>query len=339
MKVETHFKLPKVFIVGSGRSGTTLLASMLNASDQIYIPYETDFIARAYPYLQNKTAFDVQDYKLITQLFKKTAKQEGWGMSEEYLLSHLESKSPQTFTDVNSAIYEAFHKQEGTLDLDWGIKAPVLIASLDRICEVCPGAKIVHIIRDGRDVYLSYKKIHESSEVKFGPKGVIATALYWIDGLRRIEQFKNSEKDIDIFELRYRDLLSEPEEKLRELCNFLEIGYRSEMHEKFNENPHNKKVVPSQFKQSFHKKLIGGLDPNNTEKYLSKMSESELFQFELVAAPYLVKYGYQLQYPMVKSILFAPLRSILYSFARLLNNLRYAHRDRQTYNQANRNLA
>lgn len=335
MQQQTMFKLPKVFIVGSGRSGTTLLASMLNASNQIYIPYESDFIARAYPYFHDKICFEVQDYKLITKLFKKTAKQEGWGMSEDYLLSYLQSKSPQTFTEVNSTIYEAFHKQEGTVDLDWGIKAPVLIASLDRIHNVYPNSKITHIIRDGRDVYLSYKKIHESSDVKFGPKGVIANALYWSDGLRRIEQFEKTGKDIDVFELRYRDLLTQPEEKLKELCEFLEIIYATEMHEKFNEAKQNQKVVPSQFKQSFHKKLNSGLDPNNTEKYLSKMSKSELIQFELIAAPYLVKYGYQLQYPILNSVLFTPVRGVLYTLARRLNDWRYAYRDRNMYTQAN----
>ena len=51
---ETKFKLPTLFIVSSGRSSTNLLASILNASEQIYIPYESDFIARAYPHYQHK---------------------------------------------------------------------------------------------------------------------------------------------------------------------------------------------------------------------------------------------------------------------------------------------
>ena len=186
---ETHFKLPAVFIVSSGRSGTTLLASILNASEQIYIPYESDFIARAYPYYQDKTDFTEADYRHIFKTFQLSAKQNGWDLPEETVVAKLKARSPTTFAEVNSVIYESFHLQEKTDQLLWWLKAPVLIASLDRIHQVCPHAKIVHIVRDGRDVYLSYKKVHETSDIKFGPKGVIENALYWVDGLRQVEDF------------------------------------------------------------------------------------------------------------------------------------------------------
>lgn len=325
-------------MVSSGRSGTTLLASMLNASDQLYIPYESDFIARAYPYLKDKDSLDIHDYKLIAKLFKITAKQNGWGMSEKYLIDYLKQKKPRDFAEVNSAIYEAFHVQEGTDQLKWGIKAPVLIASLDRINDVCPTSKITHIVRDGRDVYLSYKKIHETSEVKFGPKGVIANALYWVDGLRRVEELSNSYANVRIFELRYKDLLAEPGKKLHQLCDFLAIKYKPDMHEKFNQNHRNKKVAPDQFQQSIHKKLHGGLDPKNTGKYHAKMSRYDIFTFELIAAPYLAKYCYQLQYPILNSFWFTPIRAFLYFLARLFNDWRYSQRDRKMYRIASKAL-
>lgn len=338
MKRRTRFKLPKIIIVGSGRSGTTLLTSMLNASEQLYIPYESDFIARAYPYFCDKASFNDYDYRLITKLFKLTAKQEGWGMTEKYLFSYLQRKSPQSFAEVNSTVCEAFHEKEGTENLEWGIKAPVLIASLDKISNVCPDSKITHIVRDGRDVYLSYKKIHESSQIKFGPKGVFESALYWVDGLRRVENFSNNKKNISVFEIRYKDLLFEPGKQLKQLCEFLSIKYKRDMYERFSEIDRNRKIVPNQFKQNIHKKLDGGLDPNNTEKYLSKISKFELIRFELIAAPYLAKYGYQLKYPFLKTFWFTPLRSILYALARIFNDWRYARRDRKMYHQASKFL-
>ena len=338
MQQKNKFKLPRIFVVRSGRSGTTLLASMLNAGDQLYIPYESDFIARAYPYFYDKTHFDINDYQLIAKLFRITAKQNGWGMSEQYLLDYLTKKSPQSFAEVNSTIYEAFHVQEGTEELDWGIKAPVLIASLDRINDVCPKSKITHIVRDGRDVYLSYRKVHETSDIKFGPKGVIASALYWVDGLRRVEELSEVRKNVCIIELRYKDLLADPGKKLQQICSFLSIKYKPEMYERFNQNNRNKKVAPEQFQQSIHKKLQGGLDPTNTSKYRTKMTGYELFIFELIAAPYLAKYHYQLQYPILNSFWFMPVRSFLYFFAHLFNDWRYARRDRKMYRMASEAL-
>ena len=122
------FKLPELFIISSGRSGTTLLASILNASEQIYIPYESDFIARAYPRYHDQQQFTEDDYRHLVKIFKLSAKQDGWGMSEDYVLAKLKECFPQTFAEVNAVIYESFHQQEKTEDLSWGIKAPVLIA-------------------------------------------------------------------------------------------------------------------------------------------------------------------------------------------------------------------
>lgn len=331
LEPQTKFKYPKVFIVSSGRSGTTLLASMLNAGEDLYIPYESDFIARAYPYFFDKCSLNSGDYKLITKLFQITAKQDGWGMPEDYLYEFLCQKSPQTFSEVNATICEAFHKREGTEDSEWGIKAPVLIASLDRIIKVLPTSSIIHIVRDGRDVYLSYRKVHETSDIKFGPKGIIANALYWIDGLRRVEDFMKSPDPVSIFELRYESLLAEPSQQLRRLCEFIQIPHKPEMYENFNKSSRNQKVAPDQFKKSIHKKLGGGLDAQNTNKYLAQMSRYELIMFELLTAPYLAKYGYELQYPWMNSIFFSPLRRIIYQLASIFNHWRYGKRDHRIY--------
>ena len=330
-KCQQKFKLPSIFIVSSGRSGTTLLASILNASKQIYIPYESDFIARAYPYYQHKKHFQEDDYKQIIKLFQVTSRQEGWGISQDYLLSCLKDSSPQTFAEVNSVICAAFHQQEKTENLLWGIKMPVLIASLERIRRVCPQAKIVHIVRDGRDVYLSYRKVHDTSEIKFGPRGVVENALYWVDGLRRIEQFRKIYPNSQIYELRYAELLNDPAKELKKLCQYLDIEYQPSMHEDFNSLERNTKVAPEHFMQSIHKKLQGGLDPSNTKKYLSKMSSFEQMTFELIAIPYLIKYDYEIKYPFLNIVLFNPLRGLLYFLARRFNDWRYAQRDRKMY--------
>lgn len=327
------FKAPAIFIVSSGRSGTTLLSSILNASGSVYIPYESDFIARAYPYYFDKQHLHETDYKIISKLFRVTSQENGWGMSEKYLFSYLNSRSPQTFAEVNSAICEAFHKQEKTDGiLLWGIKAPVLIANLERIREVYPTAKIIHLVRDGRDVYLSYKKIHETNQIKFGPRGVVENALYWIDGLRRVENFRKNNQNHQIYELRYDDLLENPSRELTKLCEYLDIQYVPSMHDNFNSIKINKKVAPSHFRETIHAKLTSGIDSKNTRKYKRGMSTAEKIAFELIAIPYLVKYGYETDFNILRTSLLVPFRSSIYYLAKQINNLRYARRDRHRYN-------
>lgn len=329
-----RYKTPEVFVVSSGRSGTTLLSSILNASDQIFFPYESDFVARAYPFYYQKSSLTPADYQNIAQLFQVSSQPKGWGMSENYLSKYLIEQAPRTLTEVMAVICDAFHQQAGTGQLLWGIKAPVLIASLKRIRDVCPQAKIIHVVRDGRDVCLSYQQVHKHAPVKFGPKSVIENALYWIDGLKRVEEFTATYSPQDIYELKYEDLMADPTAALMQLCSYIGIDYRPCMHEDFNAHKRNQKATPDNLGTSIHKNLKGKLDISNTQKYLSKMSVFDRMQYELVASPYLKKYSYPLTYPVLSLRLFSPLRQGLYALARLFNDWRYARRDHTTLKSA-----
>lgn len=185
---------------------------------------------------------------------------------------------------------------------------------------------MIHIVRDGRDVCLSYQAIHKNNKIKekFGPKGVIQNALYWIDGLRRIERLS----DFDIHEFRYEDLITRPEKELTQLCDFIEVEYTSDMYGNQQQSGSNQ-LLSNQLSTTIHKKLSQGLDPKNKKKYKKQMSPLSRFQFELFAAPYLSKYGYELTFPWLNSHIFTPLRLVSYFTARKLNDLRYQRRDRK----------
>lgn len=316
--------------MSSDRSGTTLLRGILNASNQIYIPHESEFIARAYSFYHNKQNFSEDDYKKFVKLFVKTSQKNGWGMTNEYLISYLKERVPQSFADVNSVIYEAYLDQQGLENLQWGIKAPVLIASIERILKVFPEAKIVHVVRDGRDVSLSYRKVRENEKSKFGPKGIFAAALYWIDGLRRVEELYNS----PIYELQYENLLSRPAVEVEKLCTFLGIGYDCSMHEKYQHSNTNKNLILEKHKQTIHSKIDIGIDSTNIKKYLANMSKTDRSIFELIAVPYLDKYQYSIEFQFLRTGFFMPLRGFAYFCARQFNNWRYHRREIRMYNQS-----
>lgn len=328
----SSIKDPILFMVSSGRSGTTLLRSILNASNQIFIPYESDFIGRAHRFYDPKKVLDDQDYEDITSLFKATSREQGWGLDREYLISCLKRYRPQNFSDVNRVINQAYHQKEGTQDLHWGIKSPALIASLQEISDAFPKSKIIHVVRDGRDVYLSYRKVHHDSQVKFGPKRLIPSVLYWIDGLRRVERFKGQ-----VYELKYEDLLTNPDEALADLCAFVGIQYSPEMYQEHHTLDRNQKLVSPKFMRSFHAKAKQGLDPNNVGKFQNEMSKRERFLFELLSAPFLSRYGYPVEFNFLSSPLWNVLRLPLYQLAQLFNNWRYRRRDFQMLERARSN--
>lgn len=323
-------KHPTVFVVSSGRSGSTLLQSILNATQQIYIPQESDFITQAYPFYKDKTSYAAHDYEQLAAFFCLTTVQ-NWGLTKVDIANYLKREKPQTFGEIFASISRQHHQNENTEDLVWGIKRPVLIARLSRILSVYPDAKIVHVCRDGRDVFLSYQAVHKHSTVKFGPKGVIANALYWVDSLRRIEDFQSDQ----VFEIKYEDIISAPDKTLPALFGFLGLEYTPDILREFRNHTRNKQIVPKAFQKDTHTKLFGKLDPTNSKKYKLKMSKSQILLFEILSGSYLQKYNYPIEYQFTQSPFLDFLRKGFYFFARKVNNIRYDFRDKRSFNKAN----
>lgn len=317
-----------VFIVSSGRSGTTLLRSMLNISSEFHIPHESDFIARAYPYFSDKTSFSERDYVQLIKMFFRESYDNGWNLKEEYLLDELKSVQPKSFTEVNETIYHAFLKQNNYYQKRWGIKAPVLIASVNEIVDVFPNAKIIHLVRDGRDVCASYKKVHdESTTSAFGPKSTLTNALYWIDGLRRVRNFPKRDA---ILEIRYEDLVDEPEATIKSVCAFIDIHYEESMCKDYFKKVSNNRLTQKEL-NGIHKNVSSPILKNNKNKFLKALKKKQILLYELLAYPYLKSYDYPLTSIRRDNILFRLVRTVLYQLARTYNNVRYRNRADRLY--------
>ena len=104
----------------------------------------------------------------------------------------------------------------------WGDKTPVYIESIAEIGAVLGDqARFVHLIRDGRDVAVS----RGARAVKRGREATPARdeAETW---KRRIEGARAQAADVDHYlELRYEDLIADPEAVLRKVCEFIELEF------------------------------------------------------------------------------------------------------------------
>lgn len=96
----------------------------------------------------------------------------------------------------------------------WADKTPAYSLHLDFIDKVFPSSQVVHIIRDGRDVVAS----HRSS---WGYKPAVGAADKWrrfVTGARAAGRQLGESR---YHEVRYEDLVAEPERALRTLLDFL----------------------------------------------------------------------------------------------------------------------
>ena len=334
MSIPSHYaesfegeKPSPVFIVSSGRAGTTLLKVILNASEQIYFPQESDFIACAYQSYAKAKSFSEEDYRNIVSIIQIRSR--NWEVDEDRLLEALIQKRPRNFRDLNCAIYDSYLSLKGIDIRRWGNKTVALIASIKKLHKVFPDAQFVHMVRDGRDVRTSYKKVHERHNRPFGPGGVLTAAFYWVDGVRRVKEVRNFE----IYEIRYEDLIEQPEDEMKKLCSFLGIDFIQDMCSAYLETKLNADaILPRQRKQ--HKNIGRQILKNNKEKYKQEMTAGEIFLFELVSAPYLIACGYPLVNQILGKAYFDVIRRPGYALARVFNNCRYSLRYRTNIRKA-----
>jgi Sulfotransferase family len=124
-------------------------------------------------------------------------------------------------------VMESVARQQGAPR--WAVYDPDNVLYLPDIKADLPEALFVHIIRDGRDIAVSLKKMGEFRPVPWNrkPASLEATALYWRwmvqSGRKNGSLFPD-----DYFEVRYEDLVTAPETTLQNIGRFLgqSLDYR-----------------------------------------------------------------------------------------------------------------
>lgn len=213
---------PFPFLVGSGRSGTTLTRAMLDSHPELAVPPETYFItelaANADRY-QGGGGFDVDaflDEILENQWFRR------WELDPEAVRSALRDEPPADYADAIRGVFRQFAAAAGKSR--YGDKTPVYVYELAQLGELFPEARFIHLVRDGRDVAASFM-----DQAGMRPNGVAEAALLWrerVSAGRSAGAVLGSSRYVEI---RYEDLVDDPEATLRRICDFIDLEYRPEM--------------------------------------------------------------------------------------------------------------
>ena len=203
-----------------------------------------------------------------------------WGLTGEPPALPDGMNGADAFRFAVSAPFVAYAEREGKTR--WGDKTPAYIEHIDRLAEIWPDARFVHLIRDGRDVALSVMK------VPFGPNNAWAAAHSWADAIRR--GHKAAERHPGrVLEIRYEDLVSEPAETVAAVCAFLELEYAPDM--LAIEQTDRSKVVESQ--AGWFTNVWAGITTAAVGKWRTELAPRQVEVFESVAGNELRALGYE----------------------------------------------
>lgn len=207
---------PMPVIVGSPRSGTTLLRLMLDAHSQLAIPPETGFLSLGPALIEGSLAPHENFVRSLMNFPPDMPAWRDYGIDASQLESALAALDPFTVSDGLRTFYSLYAARFGKRR--FGDKTPMHCRQLRQIQTILPEAHFIHIIRDGRDVAVSLRKRW------FSPGRDIATqANFWRDNV--ISAREQGAECSRYLEVTYENLLRHTETELRRICEFLELPF------------------------------------------------------------------------------------------------------------------
>ena len=278
---------PAIFIVGVARSGTTLLRLMLDAHPELAIPPETHFIP--------KVINAVDEGRDPLEEMTGHRRWPDFALDADELRVRLEAHRSLTSGDALREFYGLYASHYGKSR--WGDKSTNYIRKMRPISRVLPETRFVHLIRDGRDVALSQVAVH------FGPSTIEGAAEKW-----RAEVTKARRQGPTLphyLEIRYEDLIADPEPVLRQVCEFTDLewddamlDYQDRAGERIAQivrdfDRAEGDTVTAEVRAAHQANVSKPLQSDRAARWRTEMPAADVAAFERVAGSVLDELGYE----------------------------------------------
>jgi hypothetical protein len=284
---------PAPFVVGVGRSGTTLLRLMLDAHPELTIPPETHFIPDLIDVAEERGATP----ELLLEVIVSERHWGDFGLDRDELLERLRAADQLTAADAIRSFFSLYAEREGKPR--WGDKTPIYVTSMRKIDRTLPEARFIHLIRDGRDVALSRAKRSLRD-----PAPPAKVASNW---KKRILRARRQGRKLGHYaELRYEDLVLDTEPNLRRICEFCELPWDAGMldyhrraegrlEEMARDLPAEGERLtrPGTERMQAHALTREPPNPEAVSRWRTRMSDEDRAAFEAVAGDLLADLGYE----------------------------------------------
>lgn len=195
---------PPVFIVGAARSGTTWVHDIFQAHPDVATAYET------FLFTQNG----------LGSFFSQTHSSPHHGIGRLFEEGELTDYIRQIAIDILSKVIEPQHQYLVE-------KSPNHIESVGIIRQIFPTAKFIHLVRDGRDVYISVRAATRSWMPNW--KNTFARSVRVHAGSWRseIEKAQQAQQQLggDFMQITYEELHHDPKAGYQKLFDFAGVPY------------------------------------------------------------------------------------------------------------------
>ena len=281
----TDRKHAPVFVMGCHRSGTNLLYDMLLSSGGFaiyrgFLPIYKILIPRFGSMEIRGNREKILKTWLRSKGFRRT------GLDAETLSARILDECRNGGDFIRVVMDSVARAQQADR---WAVYDPDNVLHVERVKRDIPNALFVHIIRDGRDIALSLKKMGGFTPLPWDREqthSLVATALYWEWMIHQGRSHGRKFPD-DYIEIRYEDLITQPQQTLNRLGSFIDhdldygriqqagLGRLSETNSSFREEGAKEKINP-----------LG--------RWKERLSQTEVAAIEATVGDCLQENGYEL---------------------------------------------
>ncbi|MCB9422221.1 MAG: sulfotransferase [Ardenticatenaceae bacterium] len=274
----------QIFIGGCSRSGTTLLGAMIGAHSDMICSPESHFKMDVLRALE-KGKVNANPSALMT-LIQRHWRFKIWELELPPIeLFNDDSDEPVLARLLNWIIDQYAQQQERSQASKWVDHTPENISYAHSLLQLFPNARFIHIVRDGRAVAASIMPLD------WGPNSIMKTSRWW---MRMMSFGLAAEKALGpeiIMQVKYEDLVLEPEPTMRSISQFLGIEYEPAMLHATGFNP------PS-YTTRQHKLVGNRPDASVVNRWETKLTSRQIEIFEHQTRDFLSFLGYPLHYGM-----------------------------------------
>jgi hypothetical protein len=271
-----------VFVVGCPRSGTTMLYHMLLSSGG-FANYRSE--SNVFNLLIPKFAGmrSAADRKALLSVWLKSKLFRVSGLDPDEISTRIMSEC-NSGGDFLRIVMQQIARNQGVAR--WADCTPEHLLHMQEIKRQIPNALFIHIIRDGRDVALSYVKQGWAHPLPWDRNDLLGVAgLYW-EWLVRSGRQQARHLGADYCEVRFEELIASPRETLSRLGSFIDHDLNYERIQRAG--------IGSVSKPNTSFSTEGGASFNPVGRWKTKMTAEELAAFEELIGGLLAQLGYEL---------------------------------------------
>ena len=283
------------FIVGSSRSGSTLLRLMLASHSRIAIPSETWYLSALVKGFPFDRPLEENEIGEAISVMTNHYTWPDMGLDAAEVRRRAANLSGVRLRDLAEIVYRRHMEVEGKSR--WGDKTPAYIEIVPSLAAMFDDAKFIHLIRDGRDVAKSFQRHGWHGPWMHGYTREWVRAIEWDMRLGK------TPLNARILRVLYEDLVLHPEATLRRICAFIDEEFEDRMLQWHGKADN---AVPAREKH-FHTRLGRDMNPSDVGRWKGEMTSREIFVAEALIGTQLSHFGYERRY---RGMLWSPLLAV-----------------------------